>query len=84
MRHTKYPTFINLKELEDQGEEFNFSRESAELNKALFDLIGDHAYICEIAMRPMGNAFEITGKIDTQITLPCARCGRDMEQKYKR
>lgn len=83
MRKATYPTFINLKELEAEAEEFQFSRNSGELNSALADLIGVHPYDAELALKSVGNAYEITGKISTQMTLPCARCGRDMIQKIE-
>lgn len=78
-----YPTSVNLKELEDGDETFHFSRESGELNSALQDLVKNHAYDVELHLRPMGNAFEISGHISTQMDLICARCGRDMIEPIK-
>jgi uncharacterized metal-binding protein YceD (DUF177 family) len=79
MRPTVYPTYVNLKELDEPGESFLYSRSTGELNKALADLIQAHDYDVNLHLRPMGNAYEISGKITTVMTLSCARCGRDME-----
>lgn len=75
---TRYPTIVNLKDLAVEGESFYFSRQSGELNSALRDLIQDHDHHVEITLRPMGNAFEITGCIKAEMDLSCSHCGRDM------
>ena len=78
MKKTKYPTRVNLRDLEDEGEDFVFNRGTGELNTALTELIGSHDYAVNIRLTPAGNAFEIIGKISTSIDTQCARCGRDM------
>src|SRR5437868_2798627 len=78
MRPTVYPTFVNLKDLADEGESFVFSRQTAELNSKLKDVVAQHDYQVALTITSMGNAFEITGKIDTEMDVVCARCGRDM------
>lgn len=79
MKKPIYPTYINLRELNPEGESFIYNRDSGELNQCLKDLIQTHPYNVELHLRPMGNAFEITGKILTKMSLLCSRCGRDMD-----
>lgn len=78
MRTTSYPTVVNLKDLPLEGESFYFSKSSGELNDILKDLIEGHDYKVELHLKSLGNAFEITGKINTQMNLVCAHCGREM------
>jgi len=78
MKFSKYPTRVNLKDLPDQGESFVFSRQTGELNLNLNELIQNHDYKVNIELTPMGNAFGISGIIESQMDLLCARCGRDM------
>jgi uncharacterized protein len=73
-----YPTTVNLKDLPDQGESFEFNRKVGELNKQLNDLIGNHDYEVNLSVRPLGNVFEISGLIRTEMDLICSHCGRDM------
>ncbi len=70
-------TSVNLKQLPDQGEQFQFNQGSGELNRHLVDLIGSHAYNIDVTIRPQGNVYEITGRIDTEMDRICSHCGRD-------
>jgi uncharacterized protein len=83
MKKTTYPTFINLKDLQSrhltEGEEFLYSRATGELNATLEDVIGKNDYIAKLRVQAIGNVFEISGDIKTQLEVPCARCGRDMK-----
>lgn len=83
MKKTAYPTYVNLKELPLEGESFDFSRETGELDDALQDLIGDYDYQVEMQLTPAGNAFAISGHIETSAELQCARCGRDTKQEIR-
>ncbi len=78
-RLTTYRTSVNLKDLDQDGEDFHFSRASGELNKKLNEVVGKHEYKINLLLKPMGNVFEISGQIATNITCDCARCGRDVE-----
>jgi uncharacterized protein len=79
MPATKYPTTVDLKNLPEDGESFEFSRQSGELNQALKDLVPQADYTIDLTVKPMGNVFEIGGNIDTELELTCSRCGRDMK-----
>lgn len=76
---TTYRTSVNLKDLDEDGEDFSYSRASGELNKTLNELVGEQPYDINLHLRPMGNVFEISGEIHTAMNLPCSRCGRDMQ-----
>ena len=73
-----YPTTVNLKELKPEGETFIYNQSTGELNKRLNDLVQNRDYDVEVQLLPMGNAFEISGKIRTSLDLLCSQCGRDM------
>lgn len=77
MRTGIYPTKLNLKEIDEDGSEFLYSRSSGELNESLKDLIQSRNYQVKINLKQMGNIYEITGKIETSWPTQCARCGRD-------
>lgn len=78
MPATHYPTTVDLKNLPDDGENFEFSRQTGELNETLKDLVPHADYNVDLNVKPMGNVFEISGKIDTELELSCSRCGREM------
>lgn len=70
---------INLQEIPADGRSYEFSRKSGELNDALFDLLEKNPYEVELFIKPMGNAFEMNGKISSQKKSVCSKCGSDME-----
>jgi uncharacterized metal-binding protein YceD (DUF177 family) len=78
MKKTRYPTHVNLKDLPFEGESFQFSNQTGELNKALSDMIGEHPFQIDLTLTPAGNAYEIAGHIESKADLLCARCGRDL------
>jgi uncharacterized metal-binding protein YceD (DUF177 family) len=75
------PIKISLKDLPTEGRDFEYSRESGELDAALKDLVGKNPYTVKMHITPMGNAFDLKGSIQTQMDLQCAHCGGDF--KYK-
>lgn len=79
MTKITYPTDISLKEIPPEGRDFYYTNETGELSQGLKDLIQSNPYQVELHLRPLGNAFEITGKIRTQMDLLCSRCGREIQ-----
>lgn len=69
------PVTIRLKELPLEGRIYEYSNESKELTESLKDLIGTNPYSIQLEVKPLGNAFEATGFIRTQLDLVCSRCG---------
>lgn len=71
---------LNLREITPEGKSFKWTRQTAELNDALSDLIAERPYFCEFTVRPLNNRdFELTGEIRTQAPELCSRCGIDIE-----
>jgi uncharacterized metal-binding protein YceD (DUF177 family) len=83
MRKVTYPIHVNLNEIPDEGRTFHYSNDSAELTDTLQDLVGSHPYRAEVRLKPIGNVYEISGDIDTQVTSACSRCGQDFDQDFK-
>jgi uncharacterized metal-binding protein YceD (DUF177 family) len=73
-----YPTSVMLPSLQESGETYKYTNATGELTKSLEDLIGSSPYSVNIVLKPMGNAFEISGDIKTEMMTSCAHCGRDM------
>jgi uncharacterized protein len=73
------PTGVSLGELTEEGRDFLYTQATGELNEGLKDLIDKNPYSVKIHVRPIGNAFEITGKIETNMNLDCSRCGGDIK-----
>jgi len=69
---------IRLSEIPEDGRHFSFNRETGELNEALRDLIDQAPYKVEFEIRPLGNAYQLQGKLITQITETCSLCGWDL------
>lgn len=78
MRKVTYPTRVALSEIPDEGRQMTFDSEGAELTPQLQDLIKNSPYNVEISLRPMGNVYEITGKVASHMDIPCSRCGTDV------
>jgi uncharacterized protein len=70
---------INLNEIPAEGRTYEFSRKTGELNDALSDLLEKNPYEVELFIKPMGNAFEMNGKIASHKAAVCSKCGSDMD-----
>lgn len=70
---------IRLNEIPQEGRSYIFDRESGELNATLNDLIGQHAYKVELFIKPIGNAYEMRGKLNTSTAEICSKCGWDFD-----
>lgn len=68
---------INLHEILEEGQEFVYNRNTAELNEVLHDLISTTPFEIKIFIKPLMKGFEMTGKIDTDSPQLCSRCGED-------
>jgi uncharacterized metal-binding protein YceD (DUF177 family) len=73
------PTEIPLKDLPLEGREYEYTRDSAELNESLKDLLGANPYKVKFLLKPMGNTYEIRGELATQMDLQCALCAFDFK-----
>ena len=70
---------IRLHEIPKEGKSFHVDRETGELNEALGDLIGDQSYVTDFQLLPVGQAFDLKGKIQTSIKEVCSFCAREFE-----
>lgn len=69
---------IRLSEIPEDGRHFSFTRETGELNRALKDILEKAPYKVEMTIRPLGNAYEMEGKIVTSLSEICSLCGWDL------
>ena len=69
---------IRLAEIPEDGRQFSFTRESGELNAALKDLLPGAPYRVDLTIRPLGNAYEMEGKVVTSLKEICSLCGWDL------
>lgn len=70
---------IKLNEIPNEGRQYTFNRETGELNEVLDDLLADRPYSVELFIKPIGNAFEMTGRVNTMVGEICSRCGWDLD-----
>jgi len=70
---------INLNEIPADGRSYEFNRQTGELNEALSDLLDKNQYQVELYIKPMGNAFEMKGKIASRKQTLCSKCGFDID-----
>lgn len=70
---------IRLNEIPAEGRSYHFTRETGELNKDLEDLVHELPYDVAFTIRPIGNAYEMRGKLKAQLTEACSKCGYDFD-----
>ena len=76
---------IRLNEIPQEGREYIFDRKSGELNDALSDLIEpDRPYDIDFFIKPIGNAFELRGKLKTTLKEICSSCGYEFDLPIQR
>ncbi len=79
MSRTKDFRFINLAEIPEDGRAFEYNRKTGDLNEMLKDIIGDRDFSVNIYIRPMGNAYEMSGQVNTKVAEVCSLCGWDID-----
>ncbi|MDZ4661861.1 MAG: DUF177 domain-containing protein [Pseudomonadota bacterium] len=70
---------INLNEIPVEGREYICNQRTGEFSESLADLVRQEPYTVHFLVRPIGNIFEVTGNIKTQLNLTCARCAADFK-----
>ncbi|MAE75021.1 MAG: hypothetical protein CL675_13080, partial [Bdellovibrionaceae bacterium] len=63
------PDTIRLSELSNDGESFLYSRTEGNLNEILSDCLGNNPYDIRLTIQPIGDAYEVRGKIQTTMDL---------------
>lgn len=76
---------IKLNEVPEEGQNYDYSRSTAELNAALTDLIQDNDYDVHMFIKPLNTKdFTVTGNVATKRREQCSRCAEDFDQKIKK
>ncbi len=67
---------IKLNEIPEEGFSYKFTRQTAELNEALADLLSTEEYQIEFIIKPLNTKdFTLSGSIVTKTKENCSRCG---------
>ena len=67
---------IKLNEIPEDGRNYEFTRESAELNLDLADVLGNESFNIQLFLKPLNSKdFMLTGHIKTRTEESCSRCG---------
>lgn len=83
MKTRATPIEIVLKDLPLEGRDFTYTRESAELNPFLSDLIRDNPYSAKFRLTPVGNAYSLQGELQTALDLQCSLCASEFNFPVK-
>lgn len=84
MKPRLQPTQISLLDLPADGKTFHFDRETAELNPVLQSLLDSETdYAADFTLRPLGNAYELSGTLATELKIPCSLCGIDLKHPVR-
>lgn len=73
--------FIRLSDIPEEGREFTYDRTTKEFDQVLKDLIDENPYSINFFIRPVGNVHEVTGRVSTNLTRLCSKCGEDFSIK---
>ncbi|MES2963642.1 MAG: DUF177 domain-containing protein [Bdellovibrionota bacterium] len=68
---------IRLNEIPAEGRSYTFDRKTGELNADVGDLVGTHDYSVQMNINPIGNAYEMRGKLKTTLDEVCSKCGEE-------
>lgn len=72
---------IKLKSLSQKGLKLRYDQDSAELREKLKPLIGENSYNIQVDIQSFDqSSYIISGKIETQINLLCARCAYEFKK----
>lgn len=73
---------IKLHEIPEDGREYQFNRETGELNSVLKDLIENSAYDAKVFVKPLNTKnYEIKGYIKSFTNELCSTCGENFKFK---
>jgi uncharacterized protein len=76
---------IRLNEIPENGRDYWFNRQTAELNPVLQDLIQSHPYEIKLFVKPMNTKdFEMTGSVATTAAAQCSLCAEDFDLSLNR
>ena len=70
---------IDLTSIDENGKDYNFDELSDELKGAFSDLIGQTPFKIDVEIKPLGNTFQVLGKVSSQYGEACSRCGHEID-----
>lgn len=71
---------IRLNEIPEEGRNYIFNRQTAELNSVLQDLINNNSYAVNLNIKPLNTKdFTIWGSVSTKTKEQCSRCAEDFD-----
>lgn len=66
---------ISLLDIDEEGASFNFDQSEKELAQVLNPILGDYSFNVDFLIKPLGNAFQVTGSFKSEIDELCSLCG---------
>lgn len=71
---------IRLNEIPEEGRQYDFNRNTAELNEPLKDLIADKPYKISLFVKALNTKdYTMMGSVKTEMPTQCSRCGEDFD-----
>lgn len=70
---------IDLHSIDESGQDFHFDEKSEELEGAFTDLIGENPFAIDVEFRPLGNTYQVKGRLKSQYSESCSKCGYDID-----
>lgn len=80
MKSKQDPTRILLKDIPLEGQAFEFTNFSGELNDSMGDVVGSNAYRVDLFIQPMGNTYELKGEIKSAVDQQCSVCADEFKR----
>ena len=75
-----FPMKIRLNEIPEEGRNYTFTQQTAELNGVLQDLIKNNHYSINLDIKPLNTKdFTIIGSVSTKTPEQCSRCAEDFD-----
>jgi len=69
---------IDLQNIDDDGKSFHSNDLSEDLKGSFKDLIGDNDFKIDFEIRPLGNTFQVLGKMETHYPEVCSLCAEEI------
>ena len=70
---------IDLQSIDENGKDYNFNELSEELEGSFKDLIGETPFKISLEIKPLGNTFQVLGKVQSEYKEVCSKCGYDID-----
>jgi uncharacterized protein len=74
---------IKLNEINDDGEDFDFSSADEELAEGLSDVLKGKPFTAQLRIVPAGDAFDVQGNFSVKVPEMCSLCAQDIDVPVK-